>query len=486
MKIKRIALLLAVVSLVAWTASCFFGCGYKLPEYVDVYVTTGTMSKLMARQTSLKFEDETLFSSGISVTVEPDERKQDFYGYGASLTHASAYLLMQDGAEEVANEMLKELFGSDGARLSLVRIPIGASDYIEGDEWFTCCDEYSVTLDSFTIERDANIIAVAKKIKKINPDVKFFACPWSAPAWMKDVNSLLGGTLQEKYYEVYVNYLIKFVEAYKAEGIDISFLSLVNEPYMSNGKYPYMMLDEYQALEIGASLEKKLSKKDLDVKLLGWEHNVDTIAEMYVDKIFENKDTPFAGVAFHGYSDVNEATIADGCEYVKTNYDDRLIFMTEITEHTGSNDFANNLSYAARYVTVDPINYGLNGAMFWNLTLHSDGTPTPVKHGNECYGVMDMDYSDGEFTYSKRSSYYAMAHVGKFAYEIDGKYPKAVEAWSDNDTQILACALYRADGALIVTAVNVSDQLSETVHVIIGEKSVSFELTPQSVVTFVC
>lgn len=495
MKIKKWIAVLTVACLMAGMCLMMTGCGNKLPEYVDVYVTTGTMSKLLAQQTSLKFTaygDEQEMS-GVSINVNTDKKGQEFYGYGAALTHSSAYLLMQEGAEGTTDEMLQELYGEDGARLSLVRIPIGSSDYIEGDTFFTCDDlednnDTDMDLEHFSIEKDANIIAVLKKILEINPDVTILACPWSAPAWMKDVKSLEGGTLLEEYYEVYADYLVKFVEAYKAEGIEIDFLSLVNEPLITNCGYPHMMIDELQAVEIGGYLNEKFSAKELSVSLLGWDHNVDEMAYDYLDVIFGDKENSklFAGAALHGYGDVDQFTVSEGIQYITESYQGKLAFMTEITEHSGSNDFASNLAYAAQYVTVDPINYGMSGMLFWNLTLRSDGSPTPVKHGNECYGVMDMDENDGEFTYYKRSAYYAMAHTSKFAYAIDGKLPVALECTSSNDSQIMASALYRADGTIVVTAVNVSDQLSETVHLVIDGQCVSFELMPQSIVTFVC
>lgn len=495
MKIKKYIALFSVVCMMAGMCLGLVGCEKGLPEYVDVYVTTGTMSKLLAQQTSLKFtvygDDQQM--SGVSLTVNKDKKGQEFYGYGAALTHSSAALLMQDGAQATTDEMLQELYGEDGARLSLVRIPIGASDYIEGDTFFTCDDlednnDTDMDLEHFTIEKDANIIAVLKKILAINPDVTILACPWSAPAWMKDVKSLEGGTLKEEYYEVYADYLVKFVESYKAEGIEIDFLSLVNEPLITNCGYPHMLIDELQAVEIAKLLNQKFSAKKLSVSLLGWDHNVDDMAYSYLDTIFGDKENAklFAGAALHGYGNMDEYTVSDGMQYIKESFQDKLAFMTEITEHTGSNDFASNLSFAARYMTVDPVNHGMSGMLFWNLTLRSDGSPTPVKHGNECYGVMDMDESNGEFSYYKRSAYYAMAHTSKFAYAIDGKLPVALDVTSSNDSQILASALYRADGTIVVTAVNVSDQLPETVHLVIDGQCVSIELMPQSIVTFVC
>lgn len=487
MKLKRNTVLLVLVCMLV---TVFLpACQAQLPDYVDVYVTTGTMSKLLARQTSLKFTDYTdeHEMNGVSLVVDTSKKNQEFYGYGTALTHSAAYLMTQQGAEDTVDEMLNELYGEDGARLNIVRIPIGSSDYIEGDTFFTCCDTEDPTLESFTIEKDANIITILKKIIAINPDVIIMACPWSAPAWMKENNDLEGSTLKDDCYDVYAEYLVKFVEAYKAEGIDISYLSLVNEPLITNCGYPHMMIDELQAVEIAKLLNEKFSSKDLSVGILGWEHNVDEMAYDYFATIFDGENADlFAGGAFHGYANSDEYSVSMGVEYIKETYKNKLVFMTEITEHSGSNDFASNLSYAAKYTTLDPINYGLNGSLFWNMALKSDGSPTPVKHGNECFGVFDIDENDGEFTYYKRSAYYAMAQISKFAYAIDGKYPVAMPVTSSNDAQILACALYRADGTIVVSAVNISDQLSETVHLVIDGKCVSFDLMPQSIVTFVC
>ena len=84
--------------------------GYTPPvignnDYAQVYVTTGTMSKLMMRDTSLEFVDYDDSSYNTMISVDLEGTHQNFYGYGASLTHASAYLLMQEGAEDVRKEI---------------------------------------------------------------------------------------------------------------------------------------------------------------------------------------------------------------------------------------------------------------------------------------------------------------------------------------------------------------------------------------------
>lgn len=492
----KLAIILTLITVVAFCSTIFVSCdsneNFVEPnkvDYADIFVTTGDMTKLLTQEASVQFLEYTKDDkiSGVTVTVNENKSLQSLYGYGASLTHSSAYLLEQEGAENIATQVLEELFGESGARFSLVRIPIGASDYIEGDNFFTCddlCDNsVDINLEHFTLENDIHLISVLKKIIAINKNIQIIACPWSAPAWMKNNGSLIGGELKEEYYSTYADYLVKFIESYKEEGIDISYLSLVNEPMVRDIKYPHMCINEHQALEIGQMVNERLEGKSSKVKLLGWEHNVEKRAFDFIDTLFgeENNDI-FAGVAYHGYSDVNKASVSDGADYVREYYSDKLVFLTEITEHSGSTNFANNLTYASRYTTLDPLNYGLNGAMFWNYVLRSDGSPTLVDHGGDCYGLIDLDYNDSVFSYSKRSAYYAMAHISKFAYEIDGVYPRVLETYTTDGYKIVACSLHRADGAIIACASNISD-LSENVHFVVNGKKVTVNIPPKSVVT---
>lgn len=492
--IKKLIAIPLFILMLALTLACSCGKAKYIPcDYAQVYVTTGTMSELMQRQSSLKFGKQDANSLNTTVTVNTGKTYQSFYGHGAALTHSSAYLLMQSGAEEIRAEILGELFGGQGARLNMVRVPIGSSDYTEGDVFYSCCDisdpyGEDAALENFSVAKDANIIAVLKEIEAINPDIKIIACPWSAPAWMKESHTLIGGALNSAYNSLYAEYLIKFLEAYKAQGIDVEYISLVNEPYITNVQYPSMQMDGLQAAEISIELGRKIAEKKLGVQIFTWDHNVDYVAEDWFAEVFDNPEANkyVNGVAFHGYVRTEDGDIFTGCDYVNGRYPGKEIFITEITEHSGSNDFASNLAYAAQYVTAAPVNSGVSAGMFWNFVLTPEGEPTPVPHTTACYGVIDLKKTSDGFEYDKRSAYYAMAHVSKFAYAVNGGYAKALRVESSNDTQILGCALLRADGAIVVTVVNISDRISENVDVVINGRSVTCGLAPQSVVTLVC
>ena len=199
MKIKRLFALLTAVLLLL-SVSVLASCSevrYAHPNKASVYETTGTKASLLGRKSSLEFKNYTEEDySRQTIFVSTDKTYQEYMGNGASMTHSSAYLLMHGCDAETRRDVLNDLFGKDGANFTMIRIPIGASDYISGTSYFTCDDvpsgETDMNLERFNLDRDQDIIAVLKEVLTINPNVKFMASPWSAPAWMKG-SSLVGG-----------------------------------------------------------------------------------------------------------------------------------------------------------------------------------------------------------------------------------------------------------------------------------------------------
>lgn len=84
---------------------------------------------------------------------------------------------------------------------------------------------------------------------------------------------------------------------------------------------------------------------------------------------------------------------------------------------------------------------------------------------------------------SKNSAYYAMAHVSKFIRTEEGK-ARVIACESDNP-EILASAFLRADGHAVCVVTNLSDKYANSVDVTYDNKDFTYEIQPQSVVTFV-
>src|SRR5260370_32558734 len=113
--------------------------------------------------------------------------------------------------------------------LSVCRVCVGSSDYATSAYSY---DEGGPDpeLSRFSIAHDREyILPIIRRAREINNNLFLLASPWSPPSWMKDNNSMLGGTLRRRYLGAYANYVVKFLQAYEAEGVVIDAVTPQNE-----------------------------------------------------------------------------------------------------------------------------------------------------------------------------------------------------------------------------------------------------------------
>lgn len=132
-------------------------------------------------------------------------------------------------------------------------------------------------LDHFSIDKDRKfVIPILKQALQINPGLKIMASPWSAPAWMKKSHKLFGGELNDAvdYMQAFAKYLVRFIQAYEAEGIPIHSFSVQNEPLLSKDDYPTMVMNvDVMKNFIKDNLGPLLRQNNLNTKLLIWDFN---------------------------------------------------------------------------------------------------------------------------------------------------------------------------------------------------------------------
>ena len=74
---------------------------------------------------------------------------------------------------------------------------------------------------------------------------------------------MVGGRLRPEAQPALANYLVRFADAFAAEGVPIFALTLQNEPGFEPGNYPGMKLDpKERASIIGSYLGPALSKRE--------------------------------------------------------------------------------------------------------------------------------------------------------------------------------------------------------------------------------
>lgn len=159
------------------------------------------------------------------VVVDAMTRFQRWDGFGGTFNEMG-----WDALNVVAAEIpraLELLFGEEGAHFAYGRIPIGASDY--SMSWYTLAEtagDYS--MQNFSIARDQEmLIPYIHAAQEVKPDIRFFASPWVVPSWMMDGRNMRNDA---QTLEAHALYFAKFVEAYRAEGIEVEAIHPQNEP----------------------------------------------------------------------------------------------------------------------------------------------------------------------------------------------------------------------------------------------------------------
>ncbi len=293
-----------------------------------------------------------------------DVEKQEVYGFGGAFTESSAYnySLMSESQKK---ETLEYLFGESGLRYNFCRLCLGSSDFTLSE--YSYVDENDFTLSSFSIERDKKYVIPFLKdaIAYSKNEIKLFASPWSPPAFMKDNGKLVGGgKLKREYYALYADYMSEFVKRYEEEGIKIFALTLQNEPHAIQ-TWESCVFDAEDEARFLPYLYDSLKKKNLDVKLIFWDHNKERLFDRAQVVYGECGDKAW-GVGYHWYSGKH----FDEIEAVRSAYPDKAIIETEFCTglnggKTGSYlfDISGNLSA------------GTNAIVEWNMILDEVGGP---------------------------------------------------------------------------------------------------------------
>ena len=325
-------------------------------------------------------------------------------GFGVALTGSSCYeLSLMDPVER--KKLLTHVYGKDGLNFSIARLPIGSCDY--SAEIYTYDDvSGDVELKHFSIERDrAYILPMIKEILEIRPDLRFYASPWSPPGWMKTGGFICGGYMRSKYIDVFADYIIKYLEAYEAEGIHISAITPQNEPDVDQmGRFPACIWNPDQEAEYIFALSKKLKAKGMDVDI--WFHDHNFLGWRRVNWMLEEYPELLdccSSAAFHYYT---------GCiEMIDKIKQDHPQIKFQFTEGGPRLQDCYDSDWCKwGTMMAKAFNHGCESFTGWNLLLDEEGRPN-VGHCY-CAGLVTLNSTTKELSYS--GQFRAFEHFSHF------------------------------------------------------------------------
>lgn len=399
-----------------------------------------------------------------TVLLDDSQTYQTMDGFGAAITGSTSFNLMQMQAED-RRAFLEQTFSpTAGYGFSYVRISIGCSDFSLSE--YTCCDTQGLENFALTVEETDYVIPILKEILAINPDLRIMAAPWTCPKWMK-VNNLhdlvpydswTGGELNPAYYADYATYFVKWLEAFKAEGITVTALTPQNEPLnRGNSASLYMGWEQQAAFiqELGPAMR---TAGFGDVKIYAYDHNYnyDNIDDQkgYPMKIYDTPASEYIeGAAYHNYGGwvAEMGTVHDA-------YPNKGLLFTETSIGTWNSgrDLAARLIPDMTDVGLLTIDNWSTGVLVWNLVLDNDRGPNREGGCQTCYGAVDLSNYDYK-SITRNSHYYVIAHLAAFV------KPDAVRIGLTNyaPKDVVMQAFKNTDGSYAVVVCNTADENKE-------------------------
>nr|CAD7395805.1 unnamed protein product [Timema poppensis] len=396
--------------------------------------------------------------------VSRDVTYQEIIGFGGADTDATGINLLAL-SEDSQDNLLSAYFSDKGIRYTTIRVPVGGSDF--SDHYYAYDDDHpnDVNLEYFNLTKEDYVykIPLIKRAQELSPvPVKLFSSPWSAPDWMKTIDTTTkASSLKKEYYGVYANYYVRFLDEYAAENLEFWGLTTQNEPghgltygsWNSMGWYPEQLLDWVvgylgPALEEGGYSHLKLMIND-DQRI-----NVPDFV-----KIYENTSLNHyaSGMAVHWYFD---SASADILTQAHDDYPDKFILYTEACITRGSTEPAVTLGSwenGEKYLSdvIEVTNHWVTGWTDWNMALDLEGGPNWANNTVDAPIIVNATADE----FYKQPMFYALAHVTKFV--PPGSVRIGLE--TDNDNGIENVAFVTPDNVTVIILLNREDTVLQAV-----------------------
>jgi glucosylceramidase len=375
-------------------------------------------------------------AQGTVVTIDPARTHQRMLGMGASFEHATCenlFKLTPEKREEVIRKLVDPV---DGIGMNFMRVCIGTSDFV-GEPYYSYCDlpegETDPELTHFSIEKDrAYVLPVIKAAQAINPDLLFFASPWSPPGWMTSNGKLEGGRLLREWYDAYALYLVKFLRAYEAEGVPMRSITVQNEPAHVDPNYPTCLWrPEDQRDFLRDHLGPLFDQEGITTPVWCWDHNYKF--EDFPRTVLSDPGAAkyCEGTAWHFYEGKPESMATIGAEFPGKD-----TFFTE-----GSTFFTRGA-----IKMIDIFRNGARSYNSWVVMLNEKRQPNRGPHfaSPTC---IEINSETNEVTY--RFDYYMYGQFMKFI----ARDAVRLES-TPGDGKFNSIAFQNPDGSIILVAAN--------------------------------
>ena len=295
------------------------------------------------------------------------------------------------------------------------------------------------------------------------------------------LTSWTNGQLNPAYYQDYATYFVKWVQAFKAEGIDIYAVTPQNEPLNRGNSASLYMSWEEQRDFVKTALGPQFAAAGLSTKIYAYDHNYDysniESEKNYPGKMYEDGEASqyLAGAAYHNYGGDREELLN-----IHKAYPDKELLFTETSIGTWNSgrDLSKRLLEDMKEVALGTINNWCKGVIVWNLMLDNDRAPNREGGCQTCYGAVDISNSDYK-TIIRNSHYYIIAHLSSVV------KPGAVRigATGYSDSNIMYSAFENPDGTYAFVLMN-NNEKTKKITFSDGKRHFAYDVPGKSVTSY--
>jgi glucosylceramidase len=450
----------------------------------------------------------TVFNTGdsmVRIKLLPEVKFQTITGFGGSFTEASASLLNKLSKAN-RNKIIEAYFGETGAKYSLTRTHMNSCDFSLSNYSYAPV-EGDVDLENFSINEDLDdLIPMIKDAMTVSKDgFKILSSPWTAPPWMKDNKDWRGGKLLPEYNDTWALFFSKYLEAYKAEGIDIWGFTVENEPLGNDKNWESMHFTAQEMTDfVIHHLGPKLQKDGHEVKILGYDQNRGDELKHWVDNMYKDEVSSkyFDGTAIHWYASTYDY-FPESLQYAHKKAPNKYLIQSEACVDSEIPKWQDDQWYWSKEATdwgwdwasedqkylhpkyapvnryardiIGCLNNWVDGWIDWNMVLDKQGGPNWFK--NWCVAPIIVNPVNDEVYFTPL--YYTMSHFSK--YMRPGAEVIGVE---NTDKDLMVTAAKNPDGSIAVVVFN-EGNTKKDFKLSLNDKKIDLQIDKQAIQTII-
>ncbi|XP_049772914.1 lysosomal acid glucosylceramidase-like [Schistocerca cancellata] len=356
------------------------------------------------------------------LSVNRSVRYQEVHGFGGAMTDAAGLNMaaLSDAARE---NLLRAYFAPEGLHYNMARVPAAGTDF--STRTYSYDDVVNDTsLEHFSLADEDLLYKIpylqhAQDLR--GEELLLVAAAWSAPTWMKTNGKFNGeGKLFREYWQLWADYLLRFVEEYASVGLPIWVLSAQNEPTDGNSDFWFNCMGwsateqrDWVAQHLGPTLQAAVAQPPPDVLVIDDQRSM---LDRWPQQILTNETvTQYAKfVGVHWYTDqFSPASMLDDVHQLSpetqilyTEACNGLRDMGEVAVLLGS--WERGEKYATSIIEV--LNHWSTGWLDWNLALNTSGGPNWVNNNVDSPVIVNATADE----FYKQPMFYVLGHFSRF------------------------------------------------------------------------